>query len=50
MRNIKLIFIVYDYDWGGYLFFKNKKIISPILKYLSKQTKLVYEENDEYYK
>ncbi len=50
MKNIKLIFISYDYDWGSCLFLKNKKNISPILKYISKQTQLIYEENDDYYK
>lgn len=50
MKNIKLIFISYDYDWGSCLFCKNKKVISPILKYISKQTELVYEENNDYYK
>ena len=49
MKNIKLIFIAYDYDWGSCLFFKNKEIVLPILKYLSKQTQLVYGENDDYY-
>ncbi len=50
MKNIKLIFIAYDYDWGSCLFFKNKKVIPPILKYISQKTQLIYEENDDLYR